>query len=331
VIFLNRFNSWQIVLAAVVSIGYPMASPIDVAAQVADPPPSVLSGRVVLGGQGIPSNPVTLHRITPQESGEVDATVTDSTGAFSFTVAPVAGAEFTVYFATADYLSVRFFGQPLHPDSAGAGEYLLTVYDTASVLPEPVRVTSRDIVMFGELTGGWEVLEVLRVFNPTRFAFVAGDGMPPWEFRLPEDAYDFQVGEGDVLPHELSWMEDRVLQLTPVTPGVREIYVSYRLPRGPSRSVLQIGEPTDTLNIFVRQPSHLSAVSGLETTRMIDSEGEQFLQYGGLALAPGASIVLEWNRLQGAPIDPVLAAVILTLLLLGAGVVAAVRYRSTLD
>ncbi len=287
-----------------------------------------LRGRVVHDGVGVPSAPVALHRITSIESGEIAGTVTDSAGGFHFPLEPVTGAAFTVYFVTADFASVRFFGEPLHPDSAAAREYVLAVHDTASVLPEPIRFASRDIFMVGDLLGGWEVLEILRIFNPTDLAFVGSEGIGPWEFRIPDAATDFQVGEADVMPHELSWVDDRVLHLTPVTPGTREAFISYRLPRGPASTALQIGEPTDTLNVFVREPSHLTSISGLQTTSRLAVEGENFIRYSGVNLQPGAVVEITWRRAEGPPVDPRLAAVVVTVALLALGIFAAIRNRA---
>src|SRR5690606_22853948 len=118
------------------------------------------------------------------------------------------------------------------------------------------------------------------------------------------------------------------LHVTPVTPGTREAFISYRLPSGPAESTLQIGEPTDTLNVFVRQPSHLTAISGLTTTRRVSAEGEEFLQYSGLGLQPGGAVTFSWSRGQGPPVDPVITAVVLTVLLLAIGTFAALRNRN---
>ncbi len=305
-----------------------IANALPALAQVDEPrDPSILFGRVVHDGVGVPGNPVALHRITPQESGEIASTTTDENGAFAFPLEPVPGASFTVYFATADYQSVRFFGHPLHPDSAAVAEYILPVFDTTSVLAEPIRLAARDIFMIGDEIGGWEVLEILKIVNPTDRALVGTGGLGPWEFGIPEGATDFQVGQADVLPHELSWVGDRVLHLTPVTPGTREAFISYRLPRGPRRSTLLIGEETDTLNVFVRQPSHLTAITGLTEARRVNAEGEEFLQYTALGLGPGAAVSLQWSRGQGPPVDPVLAAIAITLVLLAAGATAAARNR----
>jgi hypothetical protein len=270
-----------------------------------------------------------LHRITSAESGEIGQTVTDSSGAFRFPLQPLQGAAFTVFFVTADYKSVRFFGKPLHPDSAAAHEYILPVFDTTSVLSEPIRFSSRDVFMVADLLGGWEVLEILHILNPTSYAYVGREGMGPWEFRIPENATEFQVGEAEVMPHELGWADNRVLHLTPVVPGVREAFISYRLPPGPARAAIPIGEPTDSLNVFVREPSHLGSVSGLQTTRRLTVEGEDFLEYSGFDLQPGASVVIEWGRLDGPSVDPRVAAVVVTLVFLGLGIFAAIRNGST--
>jgi 5-hydroxyisourate hydrolase-like protein (transthyretin family) len=313
-------------------VGLPLTA-VPAVAQVeqVSSPELILTGRVVHEGTGVPGNPVALHRITSLESGEVATTTTDEDGFFQFPLQPAQGTTFTVYFATTDYLSVKFFGQPLHPDSAANVEYVLPVYDTTSVLPEPIKFAARDIFMIGDQIGGWEVLEILKIVNPTNLAYVGTEGMGPWEFRLPEGATDFQVGQADVLPHELSWIEDRVLHVTPVTPGSREAFISYRLPRGPAESTLFVGEPTDTLSVYVRQPSHLTAISGLVTTRRVSAEGEEFLQYSGLGIEPGAEVTLAWSRGEGPPVDPVIAAVALTVLLLGVGVIAAIRNRDQLS
>lgn len=284
-----------------------------------------LVGRVVLEGRPVAGAPVVLHRVTSDASGEVASSVTNAQGAFRFPLEQVEGVAFNVYFVTAEHLAVRYFGRPIHPTEAAA-DYAVTVFDTTSVLPEPLRVTRRDVVMIPERSGSWEVNEVVRIRNSSDLALVGAGGGASWEFRIPPGAIDFEAGEGDIFPHEISRMDDRVLLLTPVTPGERDLYIRYRMPARPGSVDLPVEQPTDTLNLFVRQPSHLSGVVGLSTTRMIDAEGEQFLQYGGTDLLPGSHIGLQWRR-SGSPIDPVIAAVAVTLLLLAAGVGAAVRNR----
>jgi 5-hydroxyisourate hydrolase-like protein (transthyretin family) len=289
--------------------------------------PGTLEGQVLRYGQPVPGVPVTLHRVTSEGSGEVAYTNTDAEGSFRFPLDRVEGAAFTVFFATAEFQTVRYFGPPLHPD-AQREEYVVQVFDAASTLPEPPRVVRRDIVMIPEAAGSWEVNEIVTVSNPTRVALVSPTGTPTWELRIPEAATDFQAGEGDILPHEISFMGNRVLLLTPLIPGERDLFIRYRLPASPAGSRVPIEEPTDTFNLYIRQPSHLTSVVGLQTTRMIEAEGEQFLQYGGIDLPAGSGVGLQWTR-TAPPIDPIVAAVSVTVLLLAIGLAMAWRNRAS--
>jgi hypothetical protein len=286
-----------------------------------------LRGRVVHDGRPVPGVPVALHRVSPDTSGQVAAAVTDPGGEFTFPLEVVEGAAFTVFFTTADFLGVRYFGRPVHP-SEPAVNYVVEVFDTTSALPEPVRVARRDAVLIPERQGSWEINEVIRVVNPTRQALVGRDGMPAWSFRIPQNATDFEAGEGDFMPYEITRVDDRVMLIAPLTPGERDLFIRYRLAGGPANSAFPIEEPTDTFNLYVRQPSHLTSVAGLTTTRRIEAEGEEFLQYGGTGFGPGSRIEFRWSRADGAPIDPTLAAIGVTVVLLLVGAWAAARNRT---
>lgn len=287
-------------------------------------PADTLQGRVVFGAQPQSGIPVTLHRVTPDASGEIATTSTGADGTFAFPLEPVQGARFNVFFVTAEYLSVRYFGDPVHLDQP-RGAYTLAVFDTTSTLPEPVRVNRRDLVMLPQENDSWEVNEIISILNTGDRALVSASGLPTLEIPIPERAADFQAGEGDILPHEVSFMENRILLLTPVIPGRRDLFVRYRIPAQPASAAVPVEQPTDTFNLYVQQPSHLSSVEGLATAQMISVEGEQFLQYGGMDLPSGARISLQWRG--GPPVDPVTAAVGVTLALLAAGAWVATRNR----
>jgi hypothetical protein len=303
--------------------------PLLLSAQTPQPAGEVtpLVGKVMRGDQPVPGSRVILHRVTPQEAGEVGTAVTDSAGQFRFLLESVPNAEFNVFFTTAEYLSVRYFGPAIHADSANA-EYIVEVYDTARALPLPVKITRRDVIMLPGLDGSWEVDDVVEILNPTQIALVSPQGTPTWDTSVPAGATDFEAGQGspgDVMPTEVNLVGDRVLLMSPITPGIQSLFMRYRLPKGPADAVLAIDEPIDTVNVFVRQPSHLTSIAGLQTTKEITVDQEKYLMYTGVGLAPGNDLKLEWGRLSGPPIDPVLAAVIATLLLLGVGAWAAVR------
>jgi hypothetical protein len=325
---IRRFRVGRLgfLLLTVIGIVEPTSLPGHLSAQEPDPDTGIpLAGRVVREGEPVAGSRVTLHRVTPQASGEVASVVADESGAFRFYLEPAAGTDFVVYFATADYLSVRYFGRPIHPSEAGE-EYLVAVYDTTYSLPEPLRIARRDLILLPEFNGMAEVNDLIQIHNPSRRALVGASGMPSWEFRIPAEATDFEVGEqADILPHEVVRMGDRVMILTPVIPGNRTLLIRYRLPRGPATYDLPISAPTDTFNLVARVPSHLASVAGLQAGQPFDLDGEIFLPHVALGVPAGTAISFRWDRPPGSLLDPVIAAVGVTLLLLGLGLFAAVR------
>src|SRR5690606_21109165 len=124
-------------------------------------------------------------------------------------------------------------------------EYPVEVFDTASTAPLPIRVPVRDVFLTALPDGAWEVNDWIRITNDNRVARVARPGAPSFQLRIPEEATDFEVDEGSVQPSEVTRMEDRVMLMTPVTPGTKDLLVRYRLPARPPRATIPIGEPTD--------------------------------------------------------------------------------------
>jgi hypothetical protein len=304
--------------------GVALLAPESVGAQDA------LVGRVERSdGAGVAGAPVTLHRVTSSSSGAIDSTSTTADGSFRFTVDVVDTATFNVFFATTDHLGVRYFGRPLHSSEGLPSDYRIPVYDTTSALAGATRFVRRDVVLIPEAAGGWEVNEVVRVQNPTSTTLVSRGGMPTWEFRIPMAATDFEAGEGDVAPNEVMLMADRVLLLTPLLPGDRELFVRYRIPAGGRSLDLRAETALDTMNLFLRQPSPAVTVEGLTTTEIIDAGEERFLRYGGVDLSEGSVVGIRWSGPTAPPIRPVTAGVLLTLLGLGVGVWAALRNRRT--
>lgn len=292
---------------------------------IAQQAPRVLSGRVVKGGQTVAGAAVTLHRVTGQASGPVATGTSDARGTFRFPL-EAADTGFAVFFATVEHQSVRYFGPPVHRDQEPA-DYAVEVFDTTSVTPGALQHTRRDVVLIPQTDGGWEVNEVLRIRNPGRRTLVPGKEIATLELRLPEGATDFEAGEGDIPPEQVKAMGTRVFLLTSFTPGIRELFLRYRLPPGLSSAKLPVRAATDTINVYVRQPSPQVRVAGLKTTKTLEVQGEKFVQYGATDVAVGESVGLEWTGPSSGPVSPVAGGVAAALLLLGVGSWAAYRNR----
>ncbi|MBV9774456.1 MAG: hypothetical protein JO040_10930, partial [Gemmatimonadetes bacterium] len=60
----------------------------------------MLRGRVVKGGAGVGSVPVTLHRVTRDTAGAIRSGTTAPDGSFALALPPADGNGFTVFFVT---------------------------------------------------------------------------------------------------------------------------------------------------------------------------------------------------------------------------------------
>lgn len=287
--------------------------------------PEVLRGQVLLYGTPVTGAPVTLHRVTSGAAGALDSVLTDAAGTFSFALPPADTAGFTVFFTTATFRGVRYFGRPLHPGDAGA-DYNLEVFDTigagAAGAP-PVVLSRRNVLMLPRPEGGWEVDELLRIENAGSFTVVSAYGAPTWQHPLPAGATDFEIGDSEVAAEDVQRVGDRVLVTSAVPPGARDLLLRYRLRDG--AAALPVGEATEIMNLLLRDAAGDVAVSGLAPADPVASEGDTLRRFTGAQLSAGHRIVVDRGSAAGAPLDPRWAAVAVLLLLLGGGAAVAAR------
>jgi hypothetical protein len=283
-----------------------------------------MQGVVLREGTAIADLPVSLHRVTRDTAGVVGTTRTGPDGRFELSVPARDTAGFTVFFATAEYQGIRYFGAPLH-DRPVTDPYAIEVFATearrADAPPLPLQ---RDMVMIPDPLGSWEINEVVTIRNDGNRTLIAADGGATWWFDLPANARSFQVGDGTTPSEQIVRMGDRVLVTSPLVPGMQEVMVRYRLPPGESRLMVETDAPIDTFRIFVRLPAPSLEVRGLNQDDLVAVEGERFLRYAGGSLPAGATIDVSWRR-TGPPVDPITAGVGIVAVLLVVGTAVAFR------
>jgi hypothetical protein len=288
-----------------------------------------IEGRVQLGGASRAGVPVTLHRVTTDSSGAIAAAVSDAAGRFRLALPSSAPDAFTVFFATAEFHGVRYFGPPVHPgDTLSA--YVVEVHDTTSV-PAPaeaVQLARRDVVLISEAQGGWEVNEILRLRNPGSRTLLPRDGVSVWEMTLPPEVVAFEVAEGELGPSAVSRFGSRVLLTSPLVPGTQELLLRYRVPFARGGLHLAVEQPTEEMNVLIREPAPRLAVAGLREASALEAEGERFLRFTGQKLRAGEGATV---RAAGgsAPLDPRLAAGVAAGSVLACGAWLALRRSST--
>jgi hypothetical protein len=292
----------------------------------------VLRGQIEKDSIGVSDVSVTLHRVTRDSAGAVSSTRSGAGGTFSITLPPADTSGFTVFFATAEYQGIRYFGPPLHTSDARSG-YRLEVFDTARItpgtMPEGVGLVRRDVILLREPQGGWEVNEVVTVKNGARRTWVPDPGRASWSFLIPKDVGAFEVGDGGTPPDEVRLMGERVLVTTPLTPGSHEALVRYRLPATSNHYVVTPDMSIDTVQLFVKLPAPQLEIVGVSLVDTVSADGQRFARYSALNVKPGTKLSLGWKGPATAPVDPVKAAVVVLLIVLAGGAVMALRHRRT--
>jgi hypothetical protein len=293
-----------------------------------------LNGRVVKDGRGAPGIAVQLHRVTSNTRGQIDSAVSGPDGRFAMPLPPIdPAAGFTVFFATAIADGVRYFGPAVHPDDPTAA-YDIAVYDTTSsaALADSVRVVRRDLFLVPDMDGTMEIGEIVRLRNATRRTIVP-DVKPVVSLALPSGSEQFEAGEGDradsVKAGEggMVRMGDRAWLTQPLIPGDREFVFRYKLPANVKRLPVALGRPTDTLNVFVRQPAPDVKARGLGQGIDFEADGVKFTRYAVTGLRPGASPALDWRGPLPPPVDPRWLALGIAGAILAGGTLLSVRRR----
>lgn len=298
----------------------------------------VIAGRVTRAGAPEAGAVVELHRVTRNTRGPVAKVTSGPGGAFSLPLPPVQDtAGFTVFFATAIADGVRYFGPVVH-GAAGDRNYEIQVYDTTTsrAAADSVHVTRRDVVLVAGSEGGWEVAELVRVENRASRTLVPDATRPLFGIAIPKGSTAFEAGDGapgeaspgagdKQLPGDVVRVGDRVWINAPLVPGERDVIYRYRLAPNPREASIPVERATDSLNLYVRQPSPDIEVAGLAAPKKFTADGEEFLQFSGAALRPGSAVGLDWRGPAPAPVDPRWAALAATAAVLALGAWLAVR------
>ena len=304
-----------------------------------------LVGELHVDGRPAQEGTVTLHRVTPEEAGPVDSASVGTDGRFTLTLptpprggamegapdlpdgdpdverlpqeAPEPGGG-EVYFASVRHEEILYYGPPLADPEQLDDDYVIEAYSAEPAEPdgEPFRVAHRQLLL-QEVDGVWRATDILEVENDQDRTFVpaGGDGTV-WRHPLPVGAERFQVGEGDLPADQAVHAEGEVRVSAPMTPGRRLfvfLYDLHRLDEG-----VPLGGPTDSLEVFLREPAPEVEMEGLERVEGTEPEpGVTFRRLVGAELEPG---LMAWEEVEGNGASPRVEHLVVALTLVLAGV-----------
>ncbi len=271
--------------------------------------PGVLNGRVLMAGQGVSDVMVTLHRVTMEESGEVDSLSTGPDGDFTFVLPslPTATGGHEVYFASVLVDDVLYFGSPVSNVEELGSLYIIDAFPTRAVgeTPPPLPVDDRSFIVEGDGQGGWLVTDIFNVLNDGEETWTSVEGRAVWSYPLPEGAAGIRVGQSDLAPDAVSFDGGRITVTSPIPPGKRNYMIQYALPDlGIS---LDLPGQVNQLSVLVREPGPALTLEGLVPQPPVELQpGAVFRHFLGMDLtdatvtmtmgpsSPTSRIGVEW-------------------------------------
>ena len=196
---------------------------------------------------------VTLHRVGSDRAGPLDSIRADATGHYAFTYRR-SGDESAIYFASASYGGIAYFTPPLS-DSVVSGENAeIAVFDTTSA-GIPIGVRGHHVVVSAvDANAQRSVTEVYELANDstvTRIASGQGETGPVWTARVPAQATDFRVSQGDIPAAAVAFSKSLVSVFAPIAPGLAQLAFTYSLPASSFPLSVPIQQPTQIFEVLV--------------------------------------------------------------------------------
>jgi hypothetical protein len=292
--------------------------------------PLVLAGRAVrvAGADSVALAGATIvaHHIGMREQGPVDSLRSDAAGRFRFRIASPDTA--AMYVVSTLYAGIGYFSEPVSVrERAGADTLRLAVYDTSSA-GAPLEVGMRHLVVAAPGSdGSRDVLDIVQVANPgTTTRVPRGGTAPVWRMRLPGGVESFHLGDSDVPATAVEQAGDSVVMRAPVPPGVKQLVMTYVLPRGAGTLRVPVDQPTARLELLVEDSSATASGAMLAAANPVQLEGRTFRRFSASRIAAGQTATVSFGK-RGGGRRLGWVAIVLAAALLGLGAWAAARQR----
>jgi hypothetical protein len=176
----------------------------------------------------------------------------------------------------------------------------------------------------GTATGPWRITDLFEVANEGDVTLVAaGAEGVTWRHPLPDGIAGIQVGGGDLSP-DAAQTDGGVLRLAgPIPPGQRQFILRYEV-ADLDGFVVPLTPDTRQVELLVAEPAPDLSASGLEAVESVEVQpGLRFRRYVGSSAEGGEVRITLEAPARGLPLREL--AVVLALLLTGAGLWAALR------
>lgn len=235
----------------------------------------------------VPGVPLTLHHVGRTVQGAIDSGATGRDGRFRFRLV---GDTAALYLVSARFAGIEYFGDPLRVP--GSDRALVLVSDTSSTAP--LLLGGRHVIVRRpDASGARAVLDLLSIRNDGPDTRVGRDSASPtWSLPLPAGALNAEVQEGEVSASAIQFRGDTLFLYAPVSPGRKNVMVSYLLPASADRP--RWIAPVDSLDLLAEEDGVTVRGAGLAPADSVTLTGSSFRRWHA---APPSG---EWGEMRFA-------------------------------
>lgn len=231
------------------------------------------SGPVPLAGEWI-----VLHRVGTDRAAPLDSVRSGRDGHFRFRYT-MTGDPQALYFVSARYSGIAYFSPPLRADTVRGDDADIIVYATTTDT-STLRMQGRHLVISAAREADREVAEVFELENSGIRTIVARDSTAPlWSVALPDGARNPSVAPGDVTAAAVVFRGGRAQLYAPISPGVRQLVITYRLPLATTALTVPLERDVSVLEVLLEEPRATVEGAGLQQVAPAPIEDRQFQRY----------------------------------------------------
>lgn len=278
--------------AALVLAAIPLALPAAAAAQA-----RLAEGQVLRAVDGSAPAPVAgqwvvLHRVGSDAAGPVDSARTGANGRFRFRYAAT-GSPDALYFMSAHYAGIAYFSPPLRSATVRGGDADVMVYDTTTDTAA-LRLQGRHLVIAQPRGTRRDVAEIFEIENQGARTIVVRDSVTPlWTTTVPVEAESIAVAPGDIAASAVVFRPGRAELYAPMSPGVRQLVLTYMLPVDAMPASIPAARETSVLEVLVEESRAEVTGAGLTETAPVPIEGRTFRRFLAQDVAANAVVRVD--------------------------------------
>jgi hypothetical protein len=258
--------------------------------------PRLAEGRVVRPGKDQPipvaGQWVVLHRVGSDRAAPLDSTRSGADGRFRIAYRS-SGVADALYFVSARYDGIAYFSPPLRADTVRGGDADVIVYATTSDTAS-LHLQGHHIVVSTPRGRRRDVAEIFELDNDGTVTVVARDSVTPlWSVVVPAEAESVTVAQGDIGAGAVALREGRAEVFAPISPGVRQLVLTYVLPVDAFPVSYPLQRRTTVLEVLVEEPR--AKVDGPRLSEVASAviDGRSFRRFLARDVAPNTVVRID--------------------------------------